>query len=161
MRITIVVLFLLLPSSLLALPGNFGTIVLRITDLKPLMDTSVRVAICQSQRCYDSNGADEPYVNDIRKDLISVQKVSGPQMQIIYNQVPPGNYSIYFFHDRYGDGKAKSKTCFFGRPYNGVGWSGNTNPITNLGKPSWDQVKFQVLGGMESQVAVHTIYMCD
>lgn len=67
---------------------------------------------------------------------------AGPEAQIAFRDVPPGDYALAIAHDENGNGKVDT---FMGIPREGVGFS--RDPAMRFGPPKWDAARFHVAAG--------------
>lgn len=71
-------------------------------------------------------------------------KVSGNKAEVIFKDIPDGDYAIMLFHDRNNNGKMD--TNFLGIPSEGYGASRNKLPFAAA--PKYEANKFTVKGGV-------------
>jgi uncharacterized protein (DUF2141 family) len=120
------------------------------------------VNLCDNPDCYDHDGEDgHTYLNRQRDDLPTRQTLQNADpVTFTFNDLPTGAYSVVLHHDRDSDGDARSVTCAFGKPYDGVGFSNNMDPRRLWRKPRWKEVKVAV-GESDTRLTIDLLYMCD
>ena len=77
-------------------------------------------------------------------------KVENRKAEVVFRNVPDGEYAIMLFHDRNNNGKMD--TNFLGIPSEGYGASQNKLPFAAA--PKFDANKFQVKGGVSIRLPI-------
>jgi uncharacterized protein (DUF2141 family) len=96
-----------------------------------------RVAVCNSEQNFDSN------TSAFRGDSVKVQ--SG-QAEILFSNIPFGEYAIKSYHDQNGD-RVLNKG-FMGMPLESYGFSNNARGT--FGPPKWSAAKFKFETSMDT-----------
>lgn len=88
----------------------------------------------------DKDGFPEETESFVKKAIV---KVNGPEVKIIFEDIPPGTYAFSLLHDTNGN-KVMDKS-FFGLPEEGYAFSNNFKPV--LSAPNFDDCAFQIEPG--------------
>ena len=142
-----------------------GQLQVQVPNLTPDAEGRLGVLIvnlCDNPDCYDHDGEEgHAYLNRLRDDLPAQQTLQDASpVTFTFRDLPPGSYSVVLHHDRDSDGDARSVTCAFGKPYDGVGFSNNMDPRRLWRKPRWNEVRIAV-GEADTRLAINLLYMCD
>ena len=151
---------------LVAVTAYAGQLQVQIPNLTPDAEGRLGVLIvnlCDNPDCYNHDGENgHTYLNRQRDDLPAQQPLQNADpVTFAFSDLPTGTYSVVLHHDRDSDGDARSVTCAFGKPYDGVGFSNNMDPRRLWRKPRWKEVKVDVGEADNTHLTIDLLYMCD
>jgi uncharacterized protein (DUF2141 family) len=121
-----------------AIGGPVGDLTIRIEDVLPSGGT-LRLGVYDQARYPDDNSTPTASAN--------VPAVSGETTVVLHN-IPAGIYAIEAYQDV--NSNNQMDTSWLGLPLEPFGFSRDAVPF--LSKPSFDQVKFTLVGGENTQV---------
>lgn len=75
--------------------------------------------------------------------------VSGNQVSVNFEDLPPGRYAIKLYHDANGNGEMD--TNMVGLPLEGYGFSGEGG---RFGPPAWDAAAFEVKDDADNAISI-------
>jgi uncharacterized protein (DUF2141 family) len=105
-----------------------GTLVVTLTEI-PADKGQIRVALAHSQEEYEKKGV------AFRTASVSIKN---SQAEVIFTELPYGDYAIKVFHDENEDGELD--TNFLGIPSEAYGFSNNARG--SFGPASWKDARF-------------------
>lgn len=133
-----VLFLLLLFSFLINFHGQTQTLTVIVQNVKSDQG-QVRVAIYHSEK---------EYMKTLWQGK-SVKAKSG-EVELVFGQIPPGDYAISVFHDANENGKLDSNLV--GIPKEGFGFSNNA--MGNFGPPSFNEARFLFDGQQRIEIAL-------
>lgn len=95
----------------------------------------------------DKDGFPEETESFVQKAVVEVK---GSEVEITFENIPPGTYAFSLLHDTNGN-KVMDKS-FFGLPEEGYAFSNNFKPI--LSAPNFDDCAFQIEPGQNEHKVV-------
>jgi len=100
--------------------------------------------------------SDEASYDDELNPLIGeTLTITSQVLQLQYENIQAGTYAIAVLHDE--DGNGDLNTNLLGIPTEGFGFS--TNPGISIGKPSFDDVSFEIDGQNDQEIVVEVKYV--
>lgn len=141
MRLLLIMMPLLF-SSLHAQSGSSskGTIVLEVTGFK-MYQGNLMVSLNQSEAEYEADGE-----RSFRNEVLHI---SGPKVELRFENIPYGDYAIKLYHDLNEDGGFD--TNLLGMPQEAYGISNNVRGT--FGLPDFEEAKF-VLASKEKTISI-------
>lgn len=117
-------------------------LIILIASLKSISQTTLTVKITSLR---NNEGVILFQLSDEQNKEIKAlnREISNNTCTIIISDLPPGRYSIRYFHDE--NSNKKLDTNFLGIPTEGFGFSNNANGT--LGPPKFDETLFEVKKG--------------
>ncbi len=113
-----------------AFSASAGNIRLRIQGIKQIKGKAV-VSLFNNEKVFLKEG------KACRQQILPV---NGSEMEIIFNDLPAGDYAVALYQDANSDGKCNLN--FFGVPKEGYGFSNNYHP--RICAPSFSDTKFRL-----------------
>lgn len=135
-------------QSALAANSSAGTtsLTIHIVDLRNNQGT-VKISLYNSASGYATQSKAGAY-------KIAALPIRNNQAVWQIKNLPPGQYSVLFFHDEIGTGVMEKN--MLGIPKEGYGWSGGNGGKSKV--PPFEQTSFSVVAGQNNRVTGHMLY---
>jgi uncharacterized protein (DUF2141 family) len=119
-----------------------------IVDLRGLKNDSgkIQAALFRTEAGFP----EDPNKAAVRK----LAKISGRNVDLAFDVVPPGTFAVLVHHDENGD--SKMQRGMFGQP--AEGWGATRDPAANFGPPSFKDAKLTINAGETKRVVIKMRY---
>ncbi len=124
-------------AAFISAPGE-GSLGISITNIHPV-EGELYVAL------YD---CEEDYMKVEESAFRSMVKVEGPEQEVVFREVPEGEYAVAVFQDLNGNGKLDTRKM--GIPKEPFGFSNNARGKT--GPPKYKKASFRFSGDMQISI---------